>query len=114
MGKSQRDKGKRGEQELARVFREYGFKDAHRTQQFCGRGGESADVIGLPNIHVESKRTEKLNLYDAVAQAKRDARQGSLPAVFHRRNNCEWVVIMPLDAWMEIYREYHSGIHMEK
>ena len=38
MGKSQRDKGKRGEQELARVFREYGFKDAHRTQQFCGIG----------------------------------------------------------------------------
>ena len=50
MGKSQRDKGKRGEQELARVFRDYGFKDAHRTQQFCGRGGESADVIGLPKI----------------------------------------------------------------
>lgn len=77
MGKSQRDKGKRGEQELARVFRDYGFKDAHRTQQFCGRGGESADVTGLPKIHVESKRTERLNLYDAIAQAKNDAKEGN-------------------------------------
>ncbi len=112
MGKFSKDKGSRGERELAKVFREYGFNNARRTQQFCGRGGESADVIGLPNIHVESKRTERLNLYDAIAQAKNDAKEGNLPAVFHRRNNCEWLVIMPIDSWMEIYREYYSGVHI--
>lgn len=35
MGKTQREKGKRGERELAGVFREYGY-DARRGQQYCG------------------------------------------------------------------------------
>ncbi|BCJ98086.1 hypothetical protein [Anaerocolumna chitinilytica] len=26
-----------------------------------------------------------------------------LPAVFHRRNNKEWLVTMPLKYWMELY-----------
>ena len=46
MGKTQREKGKRGERELAGVFREYGY-DARRGQQYCGAAG-NADVIGLP------------------------------------------------------------------
>ena len=70
MGKAQREKGKRGERELAGVFREYGY-DARRGQQYCGAAG-NADVIGLPGIHVECKRVEKLNLLDAVAQAVHD------------------------------------------
>jgi len=37
-------KGKTGELELAHRLKDYGF-DARRTQQFCGKGGESADVV---------------------------------------------------------------------
>lgn len=103
MGKSQREKGKRGERELARRLREYGY-DARRGQQYCGISGD-ADVIGLPGIHIEVKRTERLSLYDALSQAKSDARPGEMPIVAHRRNNCEWVVIQPLEDWIKIYRE---------
>ena len=107
MGKAQREKGKRGELELAKLFREYGY-DARRGQQYCGAAG-NADVIGLPGIHVECKRVEKLNLLDAMAQAVHDALAGRLPAVFHRRDRCEWLVTMRLTDWMEIYREWEAG-----
>lgn len=102
MGKSQREKGKRGERELARRLREYGY-DARRGQQYSGANGD-ADVIGLPGVHIEVKRTEKLSLYDALAQAIADARPGEMPVVAHRRNNCDWVIIQPLDDWIKIYR----------
>ena len=67
-------KGSKGELELANKLKnEYGF-NCRRTQQFCGKGGESADVIGLPFIHIECKRVEKLNIDEALSQAKRDAK----------------------------------------
>ena len=94
-------KGSAGERELARKLREYGY-ECRRGQQYSGANGD-ADVIGLPSIHIECKRVERLNLYDAMAQAKHDARDGELPAVFHRRNNCKWLVTMELDDWMSLY-----------
>lgn len=112
MGKSQREKGKRGERELAGQLREYGY-DCRRGQQYCGRSG-AADVVGLPGIHIECKRVERLNLHDAMDQAVRDA--GALPedgrpfpAVFHRRDHEEWLVTMRLEEWVHLYREWESG-----
>lgn len=107
MSKSQRDKGKRGERELAGKLSELGY-DCRRGQQYCGKNGD-ADVIGLPGIHIECKRVERLNLYDAMAQAIADKRPGEFPAVMHRRNRCEWLVTMPLTQWMELYREWECG-----
>ena len=46
-----RQKGARGERELAGILRDYGF-DSRRGQQYCGLNGD-ADVIGLPGIHIE-------------------------------------------------------------
>ena len=37
-----RDKGKRGERELAAILKEYGYCEARRGQQYCGADG-SAD-----------------------------------------------------------------------
>ena len=65
-----RRKGAQGERELAKKLREYGF-DCRRGQQYSGIGGE--DVVGLDGIHIEVKRVERLNIYDAVDQAKRDS-----------------------------------------
>ena len=99
-----REKGKRGERAVAALFREYGFTEAKRGQQYHG-GPDSPDVIGVPGLHIEVKRTERLNLYDALAQAKRDAGD-DLPVVIHRRNDSEWVVIMSFTDWMQLYREW--------
>ena len=111
MGATSRNKGKRGELELARLLTAFGY-DSHRTAQCRGNTGQAADVEGLPHIHVEVKRTEAFRLYDALAQAKHDAAmagRGDLPAVFHRKNECDWVVVMDLEDWMELYKAYELG-----
>lgn len=102
-----RSKGARGEREIASILRGYGYK-CRRGQQYSGANGD-ADVVGLPGIHIEVKRREKLNIYDAIDQAKRDAKPSELPTVMHRKNDAEWLVTMPLDSWIEIYREYEEG-----
>lgn len=102
-----RQKGARGERELASKLREYGY-EARRGQQYNGADG-SADVLGLPGIHIECKRVERLNLEDAMAQSKRDAGEGEIPTVMHRKNNCEWLVTMELDDWIEMYKEVGYG-----
>lgn len=115
MAKNSKRKGKTGELELAKKLREFGY-DTRRSVQYNGKQEEGqADLLGLPGIHIECKRTEKLSLYDAVDQAKRDS-EGSdeIPAVFHRRNHCEWLVILPLDDFMEIYKEYEAGLALKE
>ena len=107
MGNMQREKGKRGERELARKLREYGY-ECRRSQQFCGADGD-ADVIGLPGVHIECKRVEKLNLYDALAQATSDARDEEMPTVMHRKNNHEWLVTMTLEDWIKLFREWDAA-----
>ena len=104
-------KGAKGEREWARLCREEGFTNTRRGQQYSGIEGE--DVVGLPGIHQEVKRTEALRLYDAIAQAKAEAR-GKIPIVAHRRNNCEWVVIMTAKDWFKLYREYHSSMDLKE
>jgi len=98
-------KGKRGELDFAKFCREQGY-DVRRGQQYNGLEGE--DVVGLPGIHVEVKRVERLNIYDAIAQSKRDAR-GKIPIVAHRRNNCEWLITMRAEDWFKLYREWEAG-----
>lgn len=101
-----RDKGCRGERELANKLKEYGF-DCRRSVQYCGANGD-ADVVGLEGFHIECKRVEALSLYKALSQAKSDAKNGDMPVVMHRKNNCEWVVIQPLETWIEMYKEYQK------
>lgn len=100
-------KGKVGENELARILTGHGYA-SRRGQQYAGANGDP-DVVGLPYVHIECKRVERLNIEDAMAQAKHDKRDGELPAVFHRKNRCEWLVTMRLEDWIEIYREWESG-----
>lgn len=114
MGKMSKDKGARFERQLASIFRDNGYTEARRTAQYCGSSGDASDVVGLPNIHVEAKHQEKMHLYDWVDQAKRDSKgNGRLPVVFHKKNNAEILVTMPLDVFFEIYREYESGLKGE-
>lgn len=103
MGRTSQRKGASGERELANLLREYGY-DTSRGGALSF--GSVPDIVGLPGIHVEVKRVEKLNLAVAIKQAERDAERfhdGS-PAVFHRKNRGEWLVTMPLAEWMKIYK----------
>lgn len=103
-----KQKGKRGELEFCKEMKKYGY-DCRRTVQYNGKAEKGeADIVGLDGIHAEIKRVEQLNLYNAMDQAKRDAKNGDKPAVFHRKNRCNWLVTMELDDFMEIYGEYQA------
>lgn len=106
-----RAKGAAGERELAKKLRDYGYKDAKRGQQYCGAKGNADVIDALTGIHIECKRNERLNVYDAMEQSKHDAKEGLLPTVMWRKNNCEWLVTMRLEDWIEIYREWECGQH---
>ena len=97
-----RQKGKRGELEAAHLLREYGF-EARRGQQFSGANGDP-DVVGLPGIHLEVKRVEKLNLEAAMQQSITDARINEIPIVMHRKNRGQWLVTMTFEDWMKLYQ----------
>ena len=96
-----KQKGKRGELELAAMLRKFGL-EARRGQQFSGASGDADVVTNLPWLHVEVKRQEALNLRDAMEQACRDATAapGSprTAVVFHRSNRTPWLATMPLEA----------------
>ena len=97
-----RNKGKAGELELAGILREHGY-DCRRGQQYCGSNGD-ADVVGLPGIHIECKRVETLNIDKAMEQAINDAREGEIPAVFHRKNRQGWKVTLSLEDFLGLYQ----------
>ena len=98
-------KGRNGEREFARFCREQGY-EVRRGQQYSGIEGQ--DVVGLPGIHAEVKRTQKLSLYDAIAQAGADAGKDKLPIVASRKNNCDWLITMRAEDWFKIYREWEA------
>lgn len=102
MGNKSQRKGADGERELAAVLREYGYE--------IRRGGSLSfgtvpDLVGLPGVHIEVKRVERLNVPEAMHQAARDSERfrDGVPAVFHRRSREPWRVTMSLANFMDIY-----------
>ena len=98
-----KQKGKRGELELAHELERFGYK-TRRGQQYSGLEGD-ADVVGIPGLHIECKRVEKLNLEEALKQSERDARVGEVPVVMHRRNREGWKVTLSLREFMRLWKE---------
>lgn len=96
-------KGKRGERAWRDRLRENGY-EARRGQQFSG-SPDSPDVVceSLPWCHFEVKCVERLNVQDAIDQAKRDC-GGKTPIVAHKRNHCEWLVTMTEEAFFALLR----------
>ena len=103
MAINSKQKGNAGEREIAKILREYGYEESRRGVQYCGYNGD-ADVIGIPGLHLEVKRVEKLNLDKAYNQARRDAKEGEKPVVMHRKNRQEWKVTLSLEDFMEIFK----------
>lgn len=96
-----RQKGARGERELAAFLASFGWSNARRGQQRSGV--DQADVIdGPPGVHFECKRVQNLNFWAAHEQATADAPPGVLPVVAARRNNGQWLALLPLDALLRL------------
>lgn len=108
-----RDKGARGERALAHRFEEYGYTEARRGQQYSGLHGD-ADVVGVSKyLHIECKYGHyghgDGNKW--INQSKRDAREGEVPIVCHKRISDKdrgnpWLVTMLLDDWIALWKAY--------
>ena len=110
MSKSQQRKGADGERELVNVLNGYGFLTVRGGSQTFGT---VPDVTGLPGIHIEVKRVERLNIAEAMRQAVADAERfrDGMPTVFHRRNRQPWLVTMRLQDWVQLYSPRVSEDH---
>jgi Holliday junction resolvase len=98
-----REKGKRGERQWRDELRANGYM-ARRGQQFSG-SPDSPDVIcdELSWLHFEVKAVERLNIEDALDQARRDA-GAKTPVVAHRRSFRRWLVTMEAETFFEFLR----------
>ncbi len=98
-----REKGKRGERQWRDELRANGYA-ARRGQQFSG-SPDSPDVVcdSLPWVHFEVKAVERLNIEEAMEQARRDA-GGKIPIVAHRRNFRLWLVTMEAETFFRLLR----------
>lgn len=93
-GRGRRAKGARGQREAAAAW-------TAATGLPARNGGQAGQVAGMDleqpaAVRLEVKRTERLRLWEALDQAKRDA--GGLPyAVLHRANGRPWAIILPME-----------------
>ena len=106
-GKRSRDKGKRGEREVAKILQTAGFP-ARRTVQYNGRPGTAADVVGIPGLHIEVKLVEKESIRAWYRQAQRDAHaspENEMPVIVHRKSREPWLVTMSLEDFIKIIKQ---------
>ena len=96
MGSMSRRKGAAGEREAAAALNEVFGTRFHRGRQYHG-GPDSPDLAGdMPGLHIEVKRVERLSLYPAMFQARRDAAPDQVPVVMHRANNRPWLIVVEI------------------
>ena len=92
-GSLSRNKGKRGEREVADLLRSQGI-DARRSQQFCGLEQTADLTTSLDGVHCEVKRYARIGAVRFMEQAKRDAGDG-IPMV----------AMIPLDKLVDFSRK---------
>ena len=113
-----REKGKRGERQWRDELRANGY-GARRGQQFSG-SPDSPDVVceDLAWVHFEVKAVERLNIEEAMEQARRDCGARSaecgarkVPIVAHRRRFRPWLVTMEAETFFRVLRGDFTGGH---
>lgn len=95
MSRSEREKGRKGEAEVAAVFRAAGF-----VVRGLEGGGDHL-IAGVPEsglvLHSEVKRQETARPWAWWEQASSEAPPGSVPLVAFRRNRSPWLAIVDLE-----------------
>lgn len=108
MGRSQREKGKRGERAAAKAVSAALRVKARRGVQFKG-GADSADIeVEIPGVHWEVKFVERESVRAWMAQAQAECGDG-VPAVLHKRSREEWLVTLPLERLYEFVQRLEEA-----
>lgn len=102
MSRASRVKGQRGEVEVVHMLREHGWPHARRVFDSGSAGG--GDVQGPPGVVIEVKRTERLAIHQALAQAEAGCAPTEIPVVAFRRSRSGWYAALPLDELLALLR----------
>lgn len=106
MGLMQRRKGKSGEAECARLWREV-YPDVARGWQAAklAPGVKHSDLINCPGWFIEVKRHRKPNATAALRQAIADeGGKGRVPVACTRADNEEWLATLRLEDLLALIK----------
>jgi hypothetical protein len=60
----------------------------------------------MTKLHIEAKDVEKLNIWRALEQSKRDAGEDEMAVVMFKRNRTKVYVAIEFDEFMEMYKAW--------
>lgn len=108
MGRSQREKGKRGERLAAKAVSKAIRIPARRGVQFKG-GADSADLeVQLEGVHWEVKFVERESIRTWMRQAQEDG-GGKIPVVLSKRSREPWLITLPLERLYEFHTRLEAA-----
>jgi len=108
VSRSERDKGRKGEAEVAAIYQAAGL-------QVRGLEGSGDHLVvcepssGLV-IHSESKRQETARPWARWEQAWSEAPPGTMPVVAFRRNRSPWLAIVDLEQLAQLLASAGEGV----
>lgn len=108
MGRSQRQKGKRGERLASKAVSEALGVKARRGVQYKGGAGSADIEVEIPGVHWEVKFVERESVRTWVAQAREES-GGQVPVVLHKRSREEWLVTLPLERLYEFMHRLEAA-----
>lgn len=100
-----RDKGQRGERDLAKTLTDAGFPSTRGATQSAG--ANTADVVGLPGHWLEAKFYKQHAAMRFLDQAKRDVNEkgsGEIPVALLKENYGDWAVLLDLRVYLALLR----------
>jgi hypothetical protein len=105
-GRMARNKGARGENELAAILSdELGFV----VKRKLGQARDGADDIEVGKFRIEVKRRETLAIMQWCRQIEACTPKDQVPLVVFRQNGEEWRVVMRMKDLIPLMREEIAG-----
>ena len=103
MSRAEREKGLRGEREVAAIYAARGLevRGLEATGDHLIVGASNAG----PTIHSEVKRQETARVWAWWQQASSEAPAGTVPAVHFRRNRSRWLVMLDAETFAGLLAE---------
>lgn len=113
--KSRKAKGRSFQREVARWIREFfGLSDSDIRSTAASVGGEDLLFSDFARIKfpfsVECKKQEKLNIWKAIEQAKKNAGK-HIPIIVFARNHSETYVTIDLDSFLVLTKYGTSALY---
>ena len=98
MGKASRDKGKRGEREVAQLLKDRGI---HHDRTLDGRNQVHGDIL-LSDMALEVRRREQVSIVKWSREHEAEVPDHLIAAVVYRTNGEPWRISLPLDDFLSI------------